>query len=240
MADHQPRTYYAICTTHRTGSGLLGEALWRTGMAGEPDEYFSEGVEKRYAAQWGTSSTSDYLDAVRARTASANGVCGFKVMRGHLETFGTRFANGRHGFDALESVFPNLHYVWLKRRDKIRQAISVWKLQQTGVSSWHEDEPPPDVPLPEFDFDAVDAHVRRLTEWDQRWERDFALRALAPLSLVYEDDLDADCTDAVRKTLVHIGVAVPEEFSVDVSRRTQRDELSEAFVRLYRLRAKKT
>ena len=33
----------------------------------------------------------------------------------------------------LKSIFPDLHYIWLMRRDKVRQAISYAKALQTEV-----------------------------------------------------------------------------------------------------------
>ena len=38
-----PHTCYLVCTTHRTGSVLLCEALRDTQLAGAPDEYLWNG-----------------------------------------------------------------------------------------------------------------------------------------------------------------------------------------------------
>jgi len=36
----KPHTSLIVCATPRTASGLLCDALWNTGLAGRPEEYF--------------------------------------------------------------------------------------------------------------------------------------------------------------------------------------------------------
>ena len=60
----QPRIGLIICASQRTGSGLLGSALWSTGVCGRPDEYFSAAARREYArlvhsGQLLVSDTSD-------------------------------------------------------------------------------------------------------------------------------------------------------------------------------------
>jgi len=52
----KPHTVFIVWATRRSGSGLLCEALWNTGLAGRPDEYFLPGIEKKNSEILGTST----------------------------------------------------------------------------------------------------------------------------------------------------------------------------------------
>ena len=47
----QVETSVALCCGHRTGCNLLGEALYETGCAGDPMEYFDLRFMRAYAGQ---------------------------------------------------------------------------------------------------------------------------------------------------------------------------------------------
>src|SRR5438105_11293438 len=148
----QPHTSYLICTTPRSGSTLLCEALTNTGIAGQPEEFFQvrkeTGVTRRpleyfegrdtteIAAILGENSGVEYLlmnpipgesyAVYLARTmqqrTTPNGVFGAKVMWGYFAGLLNNLAcipiyRDLAESDLLPTVFPNLHYIWLMRRD---------------------------------------------------------------------------------------------------------------------------
>jgi LPS sulfotransferase NodH len=53
-----------ICTHPRSGSTLLGEALYFAGDLGCPLEYFHAGFRPTLAARWGCAGLEDYGRAV--------------------------------------------------------------------------------------------------------------------------------------------------------------------------------
>jgi LPS sulfotransferase NodH len=171
-------TSYLICSTPRTGSSLLCDALAGTGVAGRPEEYFQfrartgfprrpqeyfegagdpeifdilgprtrvEDVEARYDPSRFERYEQYLAWAVEAGTTS-NGVFGAKVMWGYFNGFvtGLRWAlPGRQRLpvpELVQSVFPNLTYITVSRRDKVRQAVSLWRALQTW--SWSSDQNP--------------------------------------------------------------------------------------------------
>ena len=36
----------------------------------------------------------------------------------------------------MAALFPNVHYIWMVRRDKVRQAVSWAKAAQTDIYAW--------------------------------------------------------------------------------------------------------
>ena len=77
----KPRLGYIILGSARTGSGVLSDTLWRTQLAGQPDQYFFDGNIGRFSRSWGTSTFPQYLDALLERTTASNGVFGLRLPK---------------------------------------------------------------------------------------------------------------------------------------------------------------
>jgi LPS sulfotransferase NodH len=231
----KPRTSYIVCTTPRSGSGLLCESLWRTGLAGKPDEYFHRENYKR----WGASSYAEYVAAVLENETTPNGVFGAKLMwtqvrnlRRKLFLRAPRLARFRLP-DMLDCLFPNLHYIWLTRRHKLRQAVSFYRALETGSFRSPQEGAEPQLREPRFDFRAIDRLRRKLEKWDACWEHYFHRHGISPLVVVYEDDLEQGYRDAAARVLEHLKISVPSDLTFHAGRERQSDHLSDAFVRLY-------
>jgi LPS sulfotransferase NodH len=220
----EPETIYVVCATPRSGSGLLCEALWETALAGKPDEYFFQGTAAEYAAAWGTNSPDEYIRRVISYGTTSNGVFGFKIMWAdfhHLQQEQARW------------LLSDPRYIWIRRQDKVRQGISLWKREQTGMISWFHDSPPQYENVPKFDFPAIDHLVQKARIWDESWAKYFQTIGVSPFVVNYEQDLEQDYRDTVRKILRYLNIAVPEDFHIRASRKKLSDELTENFVQLY-------
>jgi trehalose 2-sulfotransferase len=99
----------------------------------------------------------------------------------------------------LRELYPGARYVRVTRREKVRQAISVWRATHEGP--------------PEFDFDGIDELVRRLFEQERAWQRFFADASMDPLVVVYED-FSVAYEDTVRRVLAYVGAADAEAVAV--------------------------
>ena len=112
---------YVVCTTMRSGSGLLCHGLRGTGLAGVPAEYFHPRQRARLAERWRCSdTTAGYIRELRARRSGPNGVFGLKLHSHQMRNL-----------DALDSLLPGAGYVRLRRRDIDAQAVSLWTALQT-------------------------------------------------------------------------------------------------------------
>src|SRR5579872_7437627 len=86
-----PSRGYLVCSLERTGSGLFAEALRRTGLAGQPMEYFN----RRFMQNNPTVQQILHgLDAVEGLPeilkagSTPNGVFGAKIHMGHFYELG--------------------------------------------------------------------------------------------------------------------------------------------------------
>jgi trehalose 2-sulfotransferase len=233
-----PLTSYIVCATPRCGSSLLDEALKNTGMAGNPEEYFLP--QNRYIWQrtWHTPTFSEYLAEVLHRGTSPNGVFGMKIMWGYFHQCSgqiQRLPGNRHQttHTALASVFPELSYIWIKRRDKVRQAVSHSKARQTNIWVVTNESVPGEVRKPVFSFQQIDFIVRQLEAHDIAWQRYFALHGLRPYTIFYEDFVENYEKTALNiLRYLNISLSEPIQFS---ARRLQKqaDQESEEWVQRY-------
>src|SRR2546423_13055720 len=137
------RRCYVVCTIPRAGSNLLTDGLRATGRAGVPKQFFLPKSEARYGAEVGLDPVADYPGYVRSivnAKTSQNEVFGFKLMSWYLDDFLTRLRNTRAFGDAtmddlaiLQNAFPHARFVRVRRRHKLRQALSTARALQTGL-----------------------------------------------------------------------------------------------------------
>ena len=226
---------YFVCTTPRSGSTLLCEALTLTGVAGrpaeyfealshsnlprQPHEYFHGATDPLVAALLPAAPTGaalpellsarsyrDYLGRVRAKGATPNGVFGAKLMWGHLDDLVARLDGDRaHPFEALEDEFAGARYVRVLRSNKPRQAISLWKALQT--QRWRDDgaDGSGAERVPEYHFGAIDHLVDQLTDQESAWDEAFRRAGIEPLPLTFDEIAD-DLRAAVWRVLEFVGV----------------------------------
>ena len=180
-------------------TGLAGrpeeyfEALRHSGIPRRPAEYFDperhaniierlafrempDGEQPRPNPLWRPESYDRYLDWVLEEGTTPNGVFGAKLMWGYLGDFADllRGIEGNAGLPIpalLDRSFPDLRYVQITRRDKVRQAVSLWKAVQT--QAWRAGAGGGERVEPVFSFRAINFLVRQLTAHDASWDAYF-------------------------------------------------------------------
>ncbi len=258
-----PRSGSTLLCEALNNTGLAGhpkeyfEALKMTGLPRQPKEYFEEiengtildalGSYSRLKEEYGEPTFWDgagyarYLARVLEEGTTPNGVFGAKMMWGY---FGDFIGNVRQipvyremaVPDILARVFPNLHYIWVTRRDKLRQAVSLWKAIQTWT--WKHDGQ--DVPIDMyahkelvFHFEAIEHLVQRLNADDEAWRRYFAYYDVRPWTVCYEE-LSAAYEATALNILHYLHVPMPEGLMFGERRmKQQADGLSEEWVQRY-------
>jgi LPS sulfotransferase NodH len=235
---------YLVCATPRSGSTLLCEGLKATGVAGRPEEYFEavpatgrprapaeylEGLDDPvahallgsapppdpppYSSLLDVERYEDHLARVRAWGTTPNGVFGAKVMWGHVADPAT-----------LASRF-----VWVRREDKVRQAISLWRALQT--QSWRDEGAEAARAHATYCFSALRHLVDMLAAHDAAWARYLAGRPV--LELTY-DEVARDLPRALERTLAHLGIERPREWPPSLpAMRRQADELSDRWAEAF-------
>ncbi len=227
------------------------EALRHSGRPRRPHEYFDPdrhaNIIERLAFRempdsdprpnplWEPETYDRYVDWAIQQGTTLNGVFGAKLMWGYLGDFAAllRGIDGLAGLpvpELLARVFPGLRYIQITRKDKLRQAISLWKAVQT--QTWHQDanrrtSSPAE---PQFSFRAINYLVGLLTAHDASWDAYFLGLGQAPLKITYEE-LAEDPEPVLRDILAHLGIPAPAALPISAPRLgIQADELSEQWL----------
>ncbi len=137
--------------------------------------------------------------------------------------------------EMLRSLLPDLHYIHIRRRDLVEQAISQWKLSHTRVAVVRAGEAtPPPRRRPQFDFRAIDRLVGRIAANNEAWDRYFAEFGIEPFRVVYEDLIDS-YEETARQALDFLGIEIPRNLSFQQRRmQKQADTVSMEWARQYR------
>lgn len=217
---------------------MLAEALSGTGLAGSPERYFSDHVMRTLAGRWGTRGWGAYTVRLIEATSSPSGVFGALVTHDDL----ARLLDGLGSMEGcadrapgtlLESTFPGVRFVWVGRRDSLRQAVSWERAVQTKVWADTGEPVPIAAPRPRFDRAAIAERLRLLAEYETAWRGFFEAVGAEPVRVDYED-LASDYEGSARRVLEELGVSLPRELWFGPRRlRRQADARTERWVRRF-------
>ncbi len=237
----KPCVSYLLCATPRCGGYLLFEALENTGLAGIPGEYFWD--DKEWTKKFGAMDYADFLNKVIENSTTPNGVFGTKLMWGYFENFIGKVRQTpafiRRDLSpntVLSELFPNLNYIWIMRRDKVRQAVSFWKGLQTCIWWKRVGEPVPKLGKePEYNFDAIDYLVQEIVFHEAAWQAYFSQYEITPFTVIYEDLVQHYEKTAIR-ILDWLKISYPDNLVFGERRLLkQADSVSEDWVERYRV-----
>ena len=214
-----PACTYFICTSPRSGSEMLCNALTCSRLGGWPGEWLQESHFGSLFDELGATTFSEYLPRV-VETRTRRGVFGVKVMGGvffrqtlarlhELPAYANKVLPPH---ELLADLFPAIRYVWLTRRDKVRQAVSWSKALQTNTWQSHVATQPV-TNAPTYDFAAIDLLVQRLVLQDSAWQTFFSQAGVRPLTLVYEE-LSQSPEAAVRQVLDYLKIPLPGDWTL--------------------------
>jgi LPS sulfotransferase NodH len=237
-----------ICTTPRSGSTLLCRYLAATGRVGAPQEYFLEAALPGLYAKRGVADFPRYFERLLRDEVTPNGVFAAKLM-GAPDVFAGYLARLRElpglsdperpAHELLASAFPAVRYVWLTRRDRLRQAISLQRAQASGLWQSTQAKQGAPAPPPALDLAAVDDRLGDLAAWDAGWEEFFAAAGVRPVTLVYED-LVRDPAASVRELLAALEIELPSDWKPGPPERSRlADDTTESWLAAYRSEAKR-
>jgi LPS sulfotransferase NodH len=228
------------------------EARHDTGLPPHPGDYLADlprtgaGIRDDLRPPQAPSHSSlaglgDYRDHLR-RTfelgTTPNGVFASKLMWRQLPEL-QALAGELPEFAKLERtellarLFGDPSYVWVSRRDKVRQGVSLWRALQTR--SWRRERAPGDATPDQllYSFEGIDHLVRALTSEDTAWKEFFSAHLIDVLKVSYEDGLEVDQDRTIKTVLDHIGVPAPAGWRAAEPIKRQSDSLSDDWVAAY-------
>jgi len=217
------RFTYLICSTPRSGSWLLSTGLDATGCAGRPSEYFSPTYVKAYLDRIGLDADSmrrlDYMQFLRHRRTTSNGVFGMKMHFSHLSSVITRPSARREFLRRFDRL------IFLTRRDKLAQAVSFWKTQLTQVYRVDAEQSATSAPLQEgYDFARIVDRLRMVVTQEADWAAMISQFQEKTYSLSYEE-LSSDYAGCLKRVLEFLGLfEAAESFDPRPQIAAQRDQ----------------
>jgi LPS sulfotransferase NodH len=250
---------YLVCATQRSGSTLLCEALKGTGVAGNPLEFFEgrpstggppqpldylEGIGDPYVtglladappppappySDLRGLSWEEHLERSRRDGRTPNGVFAAKVMWNQLADIAELSGRPEEPHELLEGLFAPTHWVWVRRRDVLRQAVSLWRALQT--QTWRDAGGAE--PTAVYSRAAIAHLTTLLADQDAAWGAFFADRGIRPLALVYED-YARDVGAAVDAVLLHLGLEPGRDEGGGPPMKRQSDGISDEWAEAYR------
>ncbi|MCI5151125.1 MAG: hypothetical protein D3916_17370 [Candidatus Electrothrix sp. MAN1_4] len=217
--------------------------MQNTELAGWPEEYFLEENMSSWKKQWDTSTFQEYLGRVLQEGATENEVFGAKIMMGSgyfeyftgkLRTLPDCKEKDTSSSEMMDSVFPNLHYIWVTRRNKVLQAISWWRAIQSGRWFWRGEELPATDKKQGFNFESIDYLVQELVMREASWQEFFVEGRINPYVVMYEDFVST-YEEVALDILEYLDIPFAHEIMFkERSLRKQADEQSEEWMRQYR------
>lgn len=166
-STHKTRTRYIICSSPRTGSTLLGQMLKDSNCAGDPLEYFNPQYLQALRRRFNTSRFDEIIQLLERHRTSSNGVFGIQI---HWSHFSKIFLRNPNRQDLFFENFDKI--IFIRRRDKIAQAVSLYRAYTTKLwssldedrikTNYHKD-------IEDFDPEALSKFLHYVIHQDEAW-----------------------------------------------------------------------
>ncbi len=203
------RKSYIVASSYRCGSTFFCSQLWSTGVLGAPAEYLNVGAGRMrrddMMRRLQADSPEDYFAKLLGCRTSKNGVFGMKVHFPHFEA-------AMSWYPSMISVLSPVRYIFLDRKDKLAQAVSMAKAMQTDA--WQSLDGSAKAVLV-YDEGFIAQCLREIQQQNLGWLRWFEINNVRPLVVHYEDSV-ADTANVIRSVVELLDVQndEPEQISL--------------------------
>ena len=119
---------YTIAFSARSGSNELCNLLAVNGI-GRPLEHFQELAVRQETAD--ADASREIFSIIRTHTV--DGIFGSKMAHNHRARVDGVLRRTIDGYRTLDVLLPKHRWVWLIRRDKIAQAVSLCRAETSGL-----------------------------------------------------------------------------------------------------------
>ena len=241
---------YVICTSPRSGSTLLCRMLADTGVAGKPASLFyrpslEDWLTRMKITPEETATERDVLKAVFhaavEKGTAGTGLFGLRQQRPSFpflcEKLAVLYPDEPTDRARLERAFGPTLFIHLTRQDKIEQAISYLKAEQSGL--WHAAPDGTELERlsphrnPSYDRDQIRACVETMTAYDKGWLSWFDQDGITPHRISYTD-LSADPAATLRTLMEHLGLDPAGAADIIPSVKKLADETSRTWIARFR------
>lgn len=130
-------TKYLICRTPRVGSYLLASLLENAGITGQtyPREMLTHKRIDSEGIVWNAEKVRKFIEKIFELRSTLGGGAGFNIGWDNLEYIVLKMGrNEKVTVRDIPLLFPpDVKYIYLTRKDEVRQAISYIKMVQSGI-----------------------------------------------------------------------------------------------------------
>lgn len=241
---------YLICTTPRSGSTLLCKLLASTGKTGHPDSFYHKPqFMAEWAAEWGVAKKEGdspgafdraYLAAAIEAGRAGTDIFGMRLQYGYmpllLKTLDQIYPGLDSDNDRFKQAFGKPLYIHLSRSDKVAQAVSLVRAEQSGL--WHLNADGTDYERlgaaqePSYDFNRLHREVLELAREDQAWSEWFASQEIEPYRISYER-LSAHPDDTLRGVCDALGAELPGTIDIKPALAKLSDSINAEWMQRY-------
>lgn len=202
--------------THRSGSTVLLDSIRLLDSLGRPGELFYPrnilGILQRHGLKQELEADT-WIPALIAEGSSPNGIFSTKLFADNLHWLVKELSGGSwpEGLNSLaeffETHFPNALFVSIRRRDKLRQGISLLKAMQSGL--WHSTQETKVIARqPYYDRQQIMWAISNIESQEKDLDLLFDSLGASPQIYYYEDLID-DLEGTVRTIFEAAGEQMP-------------------------------
>ena len=243
---------YIVCSTVRSGSTLLCNTLGRLEGCGQPQEYFHRHIIRRLKLHKNSNTFLSYCRAICREGLTHHGAFGIKMHWWQFLDFLNLSRNlpelkEKQDLEILNTLFPDMKFIYLWRQDITAQAISAAIAAQTG--DW---EKPDKADIQSLSIQPKAAQKSAITspkfqpwkiyEWEQdlqrqnqRWRQFFEENNLSYYEITYET-LISSFAHEIANILDYIGIGKhPATNELAIHKRQQSRTLNRQFIQYYTL-----
>jgi len=226
------KIYYMVCSSPRSGSSLLCNLLENTGIAGKKN--FENVNAALLSENWKTGGDlKDFFKELFYVSETDNGVSGFKVHWIHMENLAVKNHQVLSNKDLAKLLPTGLKYIFITRRDVIKQAVSLEKAKQTHIFRETKNKSGIEKDFKaEFCFFKIERYISIINYFNKGWEKYFKDNNIKPLEIVYED-LTKDFRGNIVKTLEYLGVDVPNDLNIKTDLIKQSNDINDKWILEY-------
>lgn len=228
-----PKTSYLLCTSPRSGSTMCCDLLASTRVAGNPNSFFRPQSIADFCSAWDVPETAietfdqSYIDTALERGSAGTGCFGMRIMFSNMASLQARLTQLYPDADAdvtrLSKAFGPLRFIHLTRTNKVAQAISYVRAEQSGLWHRHSDgrerERSPIDAESGYDHAQIAEKYKLLMGEKSGWTQWFNENAIKPLTITYED-LAADPHREMRRVFAYLDLSIDglAQMACDTSR----------------------
>ncbi|NEQ48605.1 MAG: hypothetical protein F6K11_00520 [Leptolyngbya sp. SIO3F4] len=243
LSEFLPNQSIIICSTGRSGSTLLSRTLGSLGYFGKPIEFFRSDMLANNGVHSSVNEFYNYLAKVYTLGSTSNQVFSAKLHWDHLRKVlqivrTDPDLKSKSEIEILSKLFPNPIFIFIRRNDLVRQAISMEIGNQTGVylilKAQSEQSPQQQQQL--F-FRPLNIYrcKQGLQQRNQNWRSFFQENHIPFLEVVYEN-LVQDFETTMRQVIENCNVTTPtENLEITQATKKQGNQLNERWLKYYRL-----